>query len=328
MRVLVVTNMYPTTEQPHFGIFVQDQVESLRRLGVEIDVLFVNGRASKLNYLWGFPRLYRQLRRRSYDLIHAHYVFAGVIARAQRICPVVITHHGPEVFMTWEAHLCRLLTPWFDSVIVVSEEMKTKLDVKDASVIPCGVDMGRFYPRPQADCRRELGLPPDKKLVLWAGEQQRPEKRFELVVQAMEELKERHEDVELVLLSHRPHSLVPQYMNACDVLVLTSDGEGSPMVVKEAMACNLPVVATAVGDVREVIGGTEGCYLCTQDPGDIARRLELALARDRRTNGRAAVADMDLDVISRRIIGVYRETLAASGRQEVLLTATPGSSGD
>ena len=323
MRVLKVTNMYPTADQPHFGIFVKQETESLRRLGVEIDVLFVDGRRSKLNYLRGFARLWARLREQEYDLIHAHYIFAGLIARAQTRCPVVLTHHGSEVFRTWESYLCRLFTRWFDAVIVRTEEMKTKLGVKEAHVIPGGVDMGRFRPRPQAASRRELGLPPEKRLVLWAGEHRRPEKRFDLVAQAIEELRRRRDDVELVLLSNRPHALVPQYMNACDVLVLTSDAEGSPNVVKEAMASNLPVVATAVGDVPQVIGDTTGCYLCRQDPSDIARKLELALASTERTRGREAVAGLELETISRRIIAVYRETLAACGREDVPLAATP-----
>ena len=318
MRVLVVTNMYPTEDRPHFGIFVKEQVESLGKLGVDVDVLFMDGRAGKLNYLRGFPRLYKKLREQQYDLIHAHYIFAGLVARAQRRYPVVLTHHGPEVFMTWEKYLCRIFTRWFNSVIVVSPEMKARLAVKDAYVIPCGIDMEKFRPLPKDACRRELGLPLQKKLVLWAGEHQRPEKRFELVVQAMEKLKQRLADVELVLLSGKPYSYVPLYMNACDALVLASDAEGSPMVVKEAMACNLPVVATPVGDVREVIGNTEGCHICSQDLEDIAAKLELALARNQKTGGRKDVAAMDLDAISERIIGVYQDTLESRGRQKSL----------
>jgi glycosyltransferase involved in cell wall biosynthesis len=324
VKVLVVTNMYPTPAQPAFGVFVQDQVESLRRLGIEVDVLFMNGRRNRLNYLAGYPRLWRQLQRERYDLVHAHYIFAGLVARAQWSCPVVLTHHGPEVFLTWEAQVCRLATRWFHSVIVVSEEMRQKLGLERAYVIPCGIDMKRFQPQPQAQCRVALGLPQDKQLVLWAGEHQRPEKRFELVAQAIDLLRVRRDDVELVLLSGRPHTLVPQYMNAADALVLASDAEGSPMVVKEAMACNLPVVATPAGDVREVIGGTEGCFVTSQDPAEIAAKLEAALAFGRRTDGRRAVAPLELGAISRRIIDVYRDTLAAHGRRDVALDPARG----
>jgi len=309
MKVLVVTNMYPQPDQPAFGVFVEDQVKSLRKLGVEVDLLFMNGKRNKLNYLAGFPRLWSQLRRKRYDLLHAHYVFSGLVARAQWHRPVVLTHHGPEVFMTWEKYVCRLTKRWFDKVIVVSPEMRDQLGVEDAYVIPCGVDIERFQPTPQPEARSSLGLPADKKLILWAGEHLRPEKRFEIVQEAVELLKQRDLRVELVVLSGKPHDTVPLYMNGCDVLLLTSDAEGSPMVIKEAMACNLPVVSTSVGDVPDVIDGVDGCYLCSQDPADVANKLELAVAFGKRTNGRERVRPMELSEIGRRIICVYEDAL-------------------
>lgn len=310
MKVLVVTNMYPRPEAPSHGVFVGDQVKSLRRLGVEVDVLFMNGRANKLNYLWAYPRLWNALRKKRYDVVHAHYIFSGLVARAQWQAPVVLTHHGPEVFMTWERHVCRAATGWFHRVIMVSQEMVDRLGYTDATVIPCGVNLDRFAPMDRAEARRRTGLPLDKKLVLWAGEYFRPEKRYEIVEEAMRMLTAEDPSVELVLLSGRPHADVPVYMNAADVLLLTSDAEGSPMVVKEAMACNTAVVATDVGDVRDVITGTDGCYITSQDPRDVVQKLKLALAHNGRTNGREAVRRMELDEISRRIIAVYEDAIA------------------
>jgi glycosyltransferase involved in cell wall biosynthesis len=314
MKVLVVTNMYPRPEAPSHGVFVGDQVESLRRLGVEVDVFFMNGRKNKLNYLWAFPRLWNHLRTNRYDVVHAHYIFSGLVARAQWQAPVVLTHHGPEVFMTWERHVCKAATGFFHKVIVVSPEMKERLGYEDAIVIPCGVNLERFAPVDKLEARKQVGLPLDKKLVLWAGEYFRPEKRYEIVEAAMAKLTVEDASVELVLLSGRPHADVPVYMNAADVLLLTSDAEGSPMVVKEAMACNVPVVSTAVGDVADVIGGTEGCQITSQDPDDVVEKLKAALAFGRRTNGREAVQKMELDEISRRIIAVYEDAISERGR--------------
>ncbi|MCI0818026.1 MAG: glycosyltransferase, partial [Chloroflexi bacterium] len=126
-------------------------------------------------------------------------------------------------------------------------------------------------------------------------------------------------------LSGQPHTVVPTYMNAADVLLLTSDAEGSPMVVKEAMACNVPVVSTAVGDVAEVIGGTEGCHITSQDPAEVVEKLKAALAFGRRTNGREAVKRMELDEISRRIVAVYEEAIRECRRE--LAAPTDGSVG-
>jgi teichuronic acid biosynthesis glycosyltransferase TuaC len=306
MKVLLLTNMYPTKEQPLMGIFVQEQVESLRNLGVEIDVLLVNGKNSKINYIWGFFRLWGRLLTHRYDLIHAHYVFSGIIARAQFLLPVVLTHHGLEVFMGWQRIPSRWLTPLVDKVILVSREQQEKLGKKNTEIIPCGVDLNLFQLMPQDVAREKLGLPTGKKLVLWAGEHKRPEKRYDIVQEALTIVKNNDPSVELVLVSGQPHNIVPVYMNACDVLLLVSDAEGSPMVIKEAMACNLPVVSVPVGDVPEVIGGTDGCYLCRQDPPDVAEKLGLALRYSRRTNGREKMADFEHSVIAKRILALYQ----------------------
>ncbi len=308
MRVLVVACSYPTPEMPHFGTYVHDQVHALRSAGVEIDVLFVNGKQSKWNYLTGVFRLWRRLLTGHYDLIHAHYVLAGVVARAQWGHRVVLTHHGPEVlgYPRWQALLCKLVTPLFDEVIHVSEEVRRVLHDEDGWVIPCGVDLDEFTPGSRAEARQQLGLPAQAPLVLWAGEYWRPEKRFDLVEAAMALVKERLSEAELILLARKRHDLVPVYMNACDALVLTSAAEGSPMVVKEAMACNLPVVSVHVGDVPEVIGETAGCAIAERDPADIAEKLVGVLRSPHRTDGRSRIAHLRHDRIAERVLEVYR----------------------
>ncbi len=315
MKVLVLTNMYPTERKPWFGTFVKEQVESLRKEGVQVDVFFVDGVKNTLNYLWAFPRLWAWLLTHRYDLIHAHYVFSGIIARAQFLYPVLLTHHGSQVFAGWQAPICRLVTPLMDRAIVVSPEMKEKMENNKLEVIPCGIDFDLFKPMPRQQAREELNLPQDRKLVLWAGEYWRPIKRFDIVQKSVDLLRERDPDVELVLVGGKPLSAVPKYMSACDVLLLVSDGEGSPMVIKEAMACNLPIVSVPAGDVPQVIGGTEGCYLCSQDPQDVAGKLELALKRGRRTDGRDGIGHVEIGAISRRIISLYEELLQEKRRR-------------
>jgi teichuronic acid biosynthesis glycosyltransferase TuaC len=320
MKVLVVTNMYPTADMPAFGTFVHDQVEALRRAGASVDVFFVNGRVSAWNYLWGFFRLWRHLLTHRYDLVHAHYVLSGVIARAQWGHRVVLTHHGPEVLghPRWQSWLCKVVTPFFDQVIYVSEETRRVLKDADGWVIPCGVKLDDFEPMPRDEARARIGLPADKPLVLWAGEFWRPEKRFDLVEQAMARVKAALPEAELVLLSKKPHEVVPAYMSACDALVLTSDAEGSPMVVKEAMACNLPVVSVRVGDVPEVIGTTPGCALAERDADDIAAKLVAILRDPRRTDGRARIDHLRHDRIAERLLEVYRRAIAPGQTPEMV----------
>ena len=103
-------------------------------------------------------------------------------------------------------------------------------------------------------------------------------------------------------------------MSAADALVLTSMHEGSPNVVKEALACNLPVVAVDVGDVRHRIGAVAGCVLCADDrPETVAAGLVAVLQRGRHIAGRETVLDLDERITAEKTIAVYRQ--AINGRR-------------
>ncbi len=310
MRVLTVTNMWPTAEAPQFGVFVKRQVEALREAGLDVDVLFVNGRASTLNYLRGFRDLRRRVRERPYDLIHATYVFSGVIARAQWRHPVVVTFTGFEVLDTWQAPLSRLLSRVVDAVVIRSEQMKRRLQLPDAAVIPAGVDLDLFRPLPKAEARRRLGLPLDAKIVLFVGEP-RPEKRVDVIERATQLLRARDPHVQLIKICGKTQDQVALYLNAADVLALASEHEGSPGAVKEAMACNLPVVATDVGDVARWIDGVEGCYLCRRTPEDFAEKIQLVLERGRRTDGRERVKSLSWPDVTQRLLEVFERAAQA-----------------
>ncbi len=303
VRVLTVTNMYPTRRLPAFGVFVRDQVQSLRRLGIDVDVLFLNPRETRLNYCAGPLRLRRQLARKAYDVIHAHYVFCGAIALTQRRLPVVLTHHGVEALHGWTAPLCRVVSQRADRTIVVSDEMAGVLNAP-AVVLPCGVDLTRFKPLSREKTRQLLGLPNDGRLVLFAGEA-RPEKRRHLIVEAVTRLRETGHDIQLIEAHNQPHLKMPLFFNACDLLVLVSEHEGSPMVIKEGVACNLPFVSTDVGDVFQRFGHVPGCFCCKGEVGDLVSKIPPALGFGRLADGRQYLQDVSLDVIARRIIDLY-----------------------
>lgn len=315
MNVLLVTNMYPTQDLPAFGTFVHDQVQALCKTGIEIDVLFINGRKSRLNYLTGIFRFWVQLLKKRYDLVHAHYSISGFIARLQFLYPVVVTYHGAEVLdhvPGWLRFLSQRGTRLFDRIIVVNQREKDRIqgDASKVIVIPCGVNLDEFRPLPQTQARHSLELPLNKPLILWAGEYWQYEKRFELVEQAMAVLQQRCPEAELILVSGKPHSTIPLYMNACDALVLVSRSEGSPMVIKEAMACNLPIVSTDVGDVAQVIAGVEGCFLAEPDANNVADKLYEVLKNRQRTNGRTKMERLSSELIAQQIVAVYDKLLA------------------
>jgi teichuronic acid biosynthesis glycosyltransferase TuaC len=206
--------------------------------------------------------------------------------------------------------LSRVVARRADATIVVSAHLKNFLHREaQPHVIPSGLDLERFRLIPQAEARRHLGLPPEGRLVLFVGSPTSSRKRYDLARQAVAIVKQSR-PVELVLGWAVPHEQIPYFMNACDALVFTSRQEGSPNVVKEALACNLPVVSVAIGDVPERLRDLAGCEVCADDaPETIAAALIHALDRGARTAGRERMRELDEHITTERVIGVYRSVL-------------------
>lgn len=333
MKVLVMTAMYPTPENPAFGSFVRTQVESLRRGGVDIDLLVLDGHPRKLIYPKGVVQLRRRLRRAPVDLVHAHYSYVGMVARTQWEVPVVVTFHGSDIlgevkpdgrttaFSRVMAAAGRATARLADAAIVQSEEMARAIPGANVRIIPHEVDFDLFRPTDRSQARALLGLAPEKKYLLFAAHPDNPVKRFPLAKAAADALSEHDPDVELLVVYKETQDRLALYMSACDALVFPSFSEGSPNVVKQAMACNLPIVATDVGDVRQVIGNTEHCYVCSPRVDEFARRLKEILQCPPRTTGREAVRRFDTETVRAQVIRLYEETLnrhqphsAASGQ--------------
>ena len=321
MRVLVVTNMYPSPNRPDYGTFVHEQVESLRQAGVNIDVIAFDARGRAGNYLKAIRDLRALLKKKPYDLLHAHYGLTGFVCNMQTRIPVVITFHGGDLVMEadskhrptlkniFEVALSKLGALGAARCIVVSDLLKPKIWPKRAVTIPMGVDLSLFKPIPSDQARRQLNLPADKKLVAFLANPARFVKRFDIAQAAVRQLQGDGQKVELLPIYDQPHSQIPLYLNACDVLVLTSMKEASPVAIKEAMACNLPLVSTRVGDVAERIEGVAGCYLSEPDPADVAAKLRLGLEFGQRTNGREKIQSLSLENVAHRVIEVYQEML-------------------
>ena len=271
MRVLLVTAMYPTPENPAYGSFVRTQAESLKRAGVDLDVLVLRSRFQKLSYVKGIFQVRRRVARSWVDVIHAHYSYAGVVARMQRKAPLVVTYHGDDLLGTidqtgkktcWSGAvvaLGRLLARHADAAIVQSEEMASKLERARVYVLPHEIDLDVFQPTEREQAREALGLETGKKYLLFAANPEIAVKRFPLAKAVAEHLAEQDPAVELIVVSKETQQRLALYMSACDALIFPSYQEGSPNIIKQAMACNLPVVATDVGDVRQIIGETNGC---------------------------------------------------------------------
>ena len=312
MRVLVVTNMFPTDGNPTSGVQVKLQTESLKRQGIDIDILFMNVRDSrlKLNYIKGAWYVFWRTLLNRYDVIHSHFGLSGLVARFQFMAPIVVSFTGGDVMHPYVGKVSRLVSKIVDASIVKSEQMKKFLGNNDAYVIPNGVDLSLFRPMPLDEARECLGLDQGKKYILFVGDKHGKVKRFDIIKRAFNIVKENYEGaVDLMTIYRRPQDEIPLYMNACNVLILTSNWEGSPNCIKEAMACNLPIVTADVGDVREVINDTKNCYICEREPSDIANGLLKVLRSNGRTDGREKIKHLSHANVTRNIIGVYNSVL-------------------
>jgi glycosyltransferase involved in cell wall biosynthesis len=324
MRILMVTSQLPTPAQPGSMAPVARQIESVRALGAEVEVLEIRG-VKRLKYLQSLAVL-RSLAT-SVDLIHAHYGYCGWVARSQLSKPVVVSFMGddllgtPDVtgrarpFSRWVVQADCWLARTVDAVIVKSAEMARIIAPVKVHIIPNGVDLRVFRPIDARAARGLIGLADNKRYILFPGRPEEPRKGFALAQAAVKETAERtNEPLELISLWGVAPYKVPLYMNACDAMVLTSFWEGSPNVVKEAMACNLPVVSVPVGDVPELLADVDGCSVCPREVEALAVALVKVLGRIQRTNGRVALERKGLDLLSvaRKLMNVYVDVLTRS----------------
>ena len=335
MKVLVMTSMYPTPEDPAFGSFVQTQVEALKQAGIEIELLVLKGRFRKLNYPMAVFQLRRRLAEGSFDLVHAHYGYVGMVARTQWKVPVVVTYHGGDLMGLIVndrgkkassgpliAAAGQMLARNVDAAIVQSAEMASLLDSSNVFIIPHEIDFEVFRLTDREQARATLGLQAHKKYLLFAANPQNGVKRFPLAKAAAEQLISQDPSIELVVVYKEPQDRLALFMNACDALVFTSYMEGSPNIVKQAMACNLPIVSTDVGDVREIIGATKECYVCKPDVREFVQRLAEILRHRERTTGREQVRHLAGPAVSQRITKVYEQVLRNREMHAVNRTTT------
>jgi glycosyltransferase involved in cell wall biosynthesis len=223
--------------------------------------------------------------------------------------PIVLTQHGIETQVGWTAPLCRWTSRFVHATVATSRRVRDALGRDDVVVIPCGVDDALFQPVPQAEARAVLGLPAEGPIVLFAG-MRRPEKRVDLIEAAVRRVQGELSGVALLIAERVPHEEMPLYMNAADVLVLASEAEGSPMVVKEALACNLPVVSVDVGDVAELVRDAPGCQIVERSVDGLASGLLTALRRGARTDGRKVAAQVSLQAVAERLDGLFEDVLS------------------
>jgi glycosyltransferase involved in cell wall biosynthesis len=326
IRVLMITTAWPTPGQPRTTHFIKRQADYLRAAGVDVDVFHFHSAKNPWNYAAAWLRVRPRLRSGRYDLVHAQFGQSGLLALPKRL-PIVVTLRGSDILgivgrngrYRWVGRIgqtmSRLVARHADAVVAVSGHMTAYLPRNvDATILPSGLDFELFQPYDRDESRKRLGLAPDNRLVLFVGNPAQARKRYDLARGAVELLNATM-PAELVVAWGVEHDDVPRYMSACDALVFTSMQEGSPNVVKEALACDLPVVSVPIGDVPLRLRGIDGCEVCADDRAEtIAGSLGRVLARGKRIAGRAAVQNLDERFITSQLIDVYRRVLRPSAQ--------------
>ena len=295
--------------------FYEQQTRALERRGVACETATPPGdhlaredvtERSVGDYLRFVPRAVRESLD-GYDLVHANYGLTAPMALSQVRLPVVVSLWGTDLFGRY-GWLSRLCARYCDAVIVMSEDMARALD-RPCHVIPHGVDLEKFAPRPKDAARADVGWDPNARHVLFPYPPSHEVKNHARARRVVERASDRiAADAELQVVYGVPHAEVATYMNAADALLLTSDHEGSPNAVKEAMACDLPVVSTDVGDVRERLDGVSPATVSDRDD-ELVDGLADVLADPRPSDGRDAVRDVSLRRMGERIERVYESVV-------------------
>jgi teichuronic acid biosynthesis glycosyltransferase TuaC len=324
MRILAITNMYPSEDSPGSGAFVSDQINSLRDLGLAVRVLFVNRRREGAAVYYRMrAQIAEALAEFQPHLIHVMYggVMALQVVRHHHVRPILVTFHGSDLLGENLSGWIRKLVSRYgvmcsrkaakaaDGVVVVARHLLCALprmkDEQKVCVLPCGIDLDHFKPLDTLACKRQLQWNKDAFHVLFASGNGDPVKRPWLAEHAVQEASSRGLRAELHRMTHVPHSEVPIWLNASDALLLTSAHEGSPTIVKEALACGVPIVSVPVGDVVERIGSIDGCHIAAPQPPALAEKLLLVRARNRMLDCRAQLDDISAQNIARRLNAFY-----------------------
>jgi len=303
MKVLVVASY----NKGRFAPFILEQAEALKHNGCEIAFFGLQGKGIK-GYLKNLSSLKKEVMEFKPDVIHAHYGLSGLLANMQRRIPVVTTYHGSDINDKSVLRFSRMaicLSAW--NVFVSTKTLEIAKPKKKYSLIPCGIDLSDLQLTEKSAARQKMNLSAEKKYVLFAGAFDNKVKNAPLAKEAVSLL--RDNNVELLELKGYSRDEVTLLMCAADAFLMTSFTEGSPQVVKEALACGCPIVSVDVGDVKERTQGVEGCYVAkTREPQELAELLRNAMTFERKTKGRERILADGLDncQVAAKLTDIYQ----------------------
>ena len=320
-HVLVISNHFEAKRNsPHAGIFVDRQITSLKQVGVRVSTFDIGTSHSPIHIFRKWLELHRRVRQLGPDLVHGQYgtIVGFLAAFAGR--PAVISFCGGDLMAGASVPTYRLYTGFLLSnvaamrarkLICKSQELREALwwRRERAVLIPNGIDLELFSPGSRELARQHLEWDQESEIVLLNVGHEPKRKGLDLAQQAMRVVRARLPKAQLCVISDVQPDVMPVYYRAADALVCASTMEGSPNVVKEALACNLPVVSTPVGDVEERLAGVQPSAVVPRDAEAIAEALVQILRERKRSNGREHVMHLGQDQVAQRVLGVYRAVL-------------------
>jgi teichuronic acid biosynthesis glycosyltransferase TuaC len=314
LRVLVITNMWPTPERPALGSFVRDQVEALRRRD-DVDLTLHAFSGGLTSYPLEALKLRRRYRHTRFDVVHVHFgLTAWTALLAGLRAPIVVTLHGNDLFHPRSNRITRAALPFVSLPAAVSRAFSANVPGAGGSrrvaVLPVGIDLERFRPIPRAQARARLGLPPDRPCLLFPHDPARPLKRFDRAQAAAG-------DTRLLTMGNVPPAEVPYWINAANAVLVPSQDEGFGLAAIEALACGVPVLATPVGIHETALSGVPGAHVAPFD-ADAWRAVLRPLLEDPdpRSDGRARAEFFSADAMADRVVAAWNEVVQAGGRPQ------------
>ena len=303
MRILIVASY----NKNYFAPFIQEQVDALRQVGCKVDYFGVVGKGMT-GYLSAFYALRKKIQSFRPDIIHAHYGLSGLMTNLQRSVPIVTTYHGSDINLPNVLRLSKIamkLSAW--NIFVSQRNVDIAQPKNKYNLLPCGVNLPNYVEEDICAVKEIINWNPNKKYILFAGAFDNRVKNAKLAQDSVSLV----EYAELIELKGYSREQVIALFYTVDAFLMTSFTEGSPQVVKEAMACGCPIVSVDVGDVAERIEGLEGCYIAERDPQDIANKLNKVLSLNSRTKGRERIIELGLtnDLVAKKLVDIYQSII-------------------
>lgn len=302
MKILVVASF----NRNRFAPFIVEQANALNSLGCEISFFGLQGKGFR-GYLRNLSALKRTIKEEKPEVVHAHYGLSGLLANLQRSVPVVTTYHGSDINdkkVLPFSKLAMRLSAW--NIFVSRRTMEIAKPKRKNTLLPCGVDLTDLQLTEKQEARRQMHLDADKKYILFAGAFDNVVKNAPLAQEAVAQLDD--PNMELLELKGYSRDEVTLLMCAADAFLMTSFTEGSPQVIKEAMACGCPIVSVDVGDVKERIEGVEACFVAnSRDSQELSDLLTRTMSFHGKTNGRKKVIADSLanKLVARKLLEIY-----------------------